>query len=171
MKKKIIVILTLIMVAAMPIYAQKHPLNGIMIDCSRLLEKHEYYYRLIDFMSEWEMNTLLFHFSDDHGLSIALPGFEKLAHKHAFTPFEIGILVEYAKERGIDIIPELEVFGHTRYITDHPDYYHLYVGDRSNQVVFNALDPRNPETIDLMRSIIIEFAKLFPSEYMHLGCD
>ena len=146
-------------------------MNGIMIDCARLLEKHDYYYRLIDFLSEWDMNTLLIHFSDDHGISIALPGYENLAHPEAFTPEEVRDLVEYAGKRGIDVIPELEVFGHTRYITDHPDYHHLYVGNRSEQVVFSAVDPLNPETVSLMRSMIAEVAALFPSQYLHLGCD
>jgi len=147
------------------------PVNGIMIDCSRLLEKHEYYYSLIDFMAKWDMNTLLLHFSDDHGISISLPGFEKLAHPKAFTPKEIQDLTQYAGTKGIEIIPELEVFGHTRYITDHPVYQYLYVGDRNDKIVFNALDPLSPESIDLMRSMIKEVAELFPSEYFHLGCD
>jgi len=41
-------------------------INGIMIDNVRLIEKHSYYFDLIDFMSEWGMNTLLLHFTDDH---------------------------------------------------------------------------------------------------------
>ena len=171
MKKICLSIVALFFLLSAFMIADENKFNGIMIDCSRLLEKHDYYYRLIDFMEEWEMNTLLLHFSDDHGLSIALPGYEKLAHQHAFTPIEIAALIEYARERKIDIIPELEIFGHTRYITDHPDYHHLYVGDRSDKIVFNAVDPLNPETIDLMKSLINEVAKLFPSYYMHLGCD
>lgn len=146
-------------------------INGIMIDCSRLLEKQEYYYKLIDFMADWEMNTLLLHFSDDHGLSVAIPGFEKLAHPRAFTPENIRELNIYAASKGIEIIPELEVFGHTRYITDNPDYRHLFLGDRSGNISFNALDPLNPESVSLMRSMIDAVAPLFSSEYLHLGCD
>ena len=50
-----------------------------MIDCSRLMEKHRYYYRLLDFMADWKMNTLVLHFSDDHGCGIELRGFGQLA--------------------------------------------------------------------------------------------
>ncbi|MCX6993248.1 MAG: hypothetical protein NT011_08930 [Kiritimatiellaeota bacterium] len=39
-------------------------ISGIMIDCSRLLERHAYYYRLIDFMADWETNTLVWYFTD-----------------------------------------------------------------------------------------------------------
>jgi len=145
--------------------------NGIMIDCSRLMEQHDYYFRLIDFMADWEMNTLILHFSDDHGLSIRLPGYEKLAHPRAFTPEEIRRLVAHGLERGIEIIPELEVFGHTRYITDQKDYEHLYVGQKSGKLVFSAINPLNPETLTLMGSLIQEIAQMFPSPYLHLGCD
>lgn len=145
--------------------------NGIMIDCSRLLEKQDYYYRLVDFMSEWNMNTLLLHFSDDHGLSVAIPGYEKLAHPHAFNPEDIRKFTQYAAKRGIDVIPELEVFGHTRYITDHPDYAHLFLGDRSGSISFNAIDPLNPEALALMKDMIAKTAVLFPSRFLHIGCD
>ena len=170
--KKVFLLLPVLLLFSFAVSKEANTrLNGVMIDCSRLLEKHDYYYRLLDFMAEWDMNTLLLHFSDDHGLSVALPGYETLAREHAFTPDDIRSLITYAAGKGIDIIPELEVFGHTRYITDHPDYHHLYVGDRSEKVVFNAVDPLNHETVTLMRSMISEVADIFPSQYLHLGCD
>lgn len=150
---------------------EKPAVNGIMIDCARLLEKQDYYYRLVDFMSEWNMNTLLLHFSDDHGLSVAIPGYEKLAHPHAFTPEDTRKFTQYAAKRGIDVIPELEVFGHTRYITDYPDYARLFLGDRSGTISFNAIDPLNPESVALMKNMIEKTAALFPSGFLHIGCD
>ncbi|MCF7832022.1 MAG: family 20 glycosylhydrolase [Candidatus Marinimicrobia bacterium] len=171
MKKIVFLFLTLILISCQPSDQKNEKINGVMIDCSRLLEKQEYYYKLIDFMADWNMNTLLLHFSDDHGIAISLSGFEKLAMPHAFTPQDIKKLIAHGKKKGIEIIPELEVFGHTRYITDHPDYKHLYFGDKSNKISFNAIDPLNPETISLMTAMIKEVASLFPSEYLHLGCD
>jgi hypothetical protein len=171
MKKLFILIVVTILISCGPVHKSDDLTNGIMIDCSRLLEKHEYYYELVDFMTAWNMNTLLLHFSDDHGISIRLPGFEKLAHPKAFTSDEIKNFVAYANAKNIDVIPELEIFGHTRYITDHPDYQYLYVGDKNDKIVFNALDPLNPKSIDLMRSMIKEVALIFPSKYFHLGCD
>jgi Glycosyl hydrolase family 20, catalytic domain len=165
-----VLLIFIFLILSCSIQEQKQ-INGIMIDCSRLIEKQEYYYRLVDFMSDWNMNTLLLHFSDDHGISIKLPGYEKLAVPHAFTRDEIIDLIDYAEKKKIEIIPELEVFGHTRYITDHPDYHHLYVGDRTGKIVFNAVDPTNPETVTLMRSMISELAAIFPTKYLHLGCD
>jgi hypothetical protein len=146
-------------------------INGIMIDCARLLERQDYYFRLIDFMAEWKMNTLILHFADDHGLSVQLPEFEKLSRAQAFTPKDIKNLIAHGTRNGIEIIPELEVFGHTRYITDHPDYEHLYVGEKSDNISFNAINPLEQQTIDLMTSMIEKVSNLFPSKYIHLGCD
>jgi hypothetical protein len=64
-------------------------INGLLIDCARTIEKHGYYSRLVDFMDDWGMNTLLFHFTDDQGCAVVLPGFEKLASPNAFSAAEI----------------------------------------------------------------------------------
>jgi len=146
-------------------------INGIMIDCSRLLERHEYYFRLIDFMADWGMNTLLWHFTDDWGCSVALPGFENLAVKNAFSAAQMRRLIAYAKRNKIDIVPELETFGHTRYITDRPEYAHLFAGKKTKHVHFSAVDPLNPQTHALMRRLIASVAQLFESKYLHIGGD
>lgn len=146
-------------------------INGLMIDASRLLEPHPYYFRLIEFMAEWKMNTLLFHFSDDYGCALRLKGFESLALPHAFTPRELQKLIAFATAHGIEVIPELETFGHTQYITDQPDYRHLFAGKRTKDLRFNAIDPFSQETHALMRKLVKAVATVFPSRYLHLGCD
>ena len=145
--------------------------NGLMIDCSRLMEPHRYYFKLLDFMGEWGMNVLLLHFSDDHGFGIRMPGFEKIAMPNAFSAAEIKKLVAHAAKKGVDIIPELETFGHTRFLTDRKEYSHLYAGRKTKYITFNAIDPLNHETHSLMKRLITATAKLFPSKYIHLGCD
>lgn len=145
--------------------------NGLMIDASRLLEPKPYYYRLVEFMAQWKLKTLLFHFSDDFGCAIRLAGFEHLAMPGAFTPAELRRFIAFATSRGIEVIPELETFGHTLYLTDHPRYRHLFAGKRTKALHFNAIDPLSAETHDLMRRLITAVAKAFPSRYFHLGCD
>ncbi len=146
-------------------------INGLMVDCSRLMERHDYYFRLVDFMSDWGMNTLLFHFTDDWGCGVSLPGFPELAMPNAFSASEVRRLVKHAKARGVDVIPELEVFGHTRYLTETPRYSHLDAGKRTRDLRFNAVDPFHPDTGRLMRRLIRATTRLFPSKYLHLGCD
>ncbi|MBI4979234.1 MAG: family 20 glycosylhydrolase [Spirochaetes bacterium] len=146
-------------------------INGIMIDCTRIIEQHDYYRRLIDFMAEWGMNTLLWHFTDDTGMSVALPGFETVAEPHAFTAKDMKALVAYAAKKKIDIIPELETFGHTRYLTDRKEYKHLYAGKKTKELTFNAVDPKNKETLAVMKKLIAATAKVFSSDFLHIGCD
>jgi len=146
-------------------------INGIMIDCSRCIERHEYYFQLIDFMSEWGMDTLLFHFADDQGLSIKLDGFENISKFHSFSVDEIRKLIEYASQRNIDIIPEIETFGHTRYLTNQPQYRHLAIAPNKETYTFTAINPLNTETYELMEKLICATAKLFSSQYLHVGCD
>ncbi|MCG2659166.1 MAG: family 20 glycosylhydrolase [Kiritimatiellae bacterium] len=146
-------------------------INGLLIDCSRLLERHEYYFRLVDFMADWGMNLLVLHFTDDAGCAVKLPGFERLAMPHAFTAAEVRKLIRHAARRGIEIVPELEAFGHTRFLTDRREFRHLYAGPPGKQLVFNAIDPLNPETWKLMGGLLKSVARLFPSRCIHVGCD
>ncbi|MBF0244896.1 MAG: family 20 glycosylhydrolase [Planctomycetes bacterium] len=153
----------------MPDKKTARPFNGVMIDCSRLMEQHDYYFRLLDFMADWSMNTLLLHFADDHGLGLQLPGFKDIAMPESFTVQEVKRLIAHAEKLGIDIIPEVETFGHTRYLTGQNKYRHL--GASEAKQGFNAVDPLNPETHKLMRRLLRETAKLFPSRYLHIGGD
>jgi len=136
-------------------------LNGIMIDCSRLMERHEYYYQLIDFMFEWHQNTLVFHFTDDYGCAIQLESLPGKARYGAFTVNEMKDLIAYANKKNIQVIPELETFGHTRYITDTPEYEYLYAGTKSEELLFNAVDPLNPDTFELIENFIKEISGIF----------
>ena len=81
---------------------QRKRFNGLMIDCSRLMEPHGYYFNLVNFMADWGMNTLALHFSDNHGCGVALPGFERIAMPNAFTMKEIAEFVAHAASKGID---------------------------------------------------------------------
>jgi hypothetical protein len=146
-------------------------INGIMIDCSRLLESKKYYYRLIDFMADWGMNTLVLHFSDDQGCAVQLPGFKHLAMPRAFKPQEIKKLIHYAHTKKIDIIPELETFGHANYITGNPEYSSLSAGNKSGQKGHNVLDPLDRRSRELIQKMLKAVVSLFPSKYLHIGCD
>ena len=145
--------------------------NGIMMDCARLMENHSYYFKLLDFMAHWKMNTLVLHFSDDQGLAIALPGFEELATPDAFRPDEITALLDHARTCGVDIIPELETFGHIRYLTNHAAYAHLFAGSQGDAWAFNAIDPTNPESLAVLDRLLAATCSLFDSPYLHIGCD
>ena len=61
--------------------------------------------------------------------------------------------------RGIEVIPELETFGHTRYITDKTEYQHLTAGKRTKEIHFNAINPLHEDTHSLMFQLIQSVAR------------
>lgn len=146
-------------------------INGLLIDCSRVLEHPAYYFHLVDLLARWGMNTLVLHFSDDHGLAIRLPGLEHLAMPHAMSAETVEDLIDHAAHKDVSIIPEIETFGHTRYITDHPDYQHLAAWPNPQRLKFNAIDPLSLDAFALLKRLIDATCELFPSHYIHVGCD
>jgi hypothetical protein len=147
-------------------------MRGLMVDAARLPEKLEYYRRVIEFCSDWELNTLQFRLTDDQGSAMRFESVpDLLTHPHAFTPEELASLVAYGNAHGVELLPEVEAFGHTGYITRAPRYAHLLDRDPSGSAEFTGMIPVHPETLELMRKLFREVAAIFPSQYLHGGCD
>jgi len=143
-----------------------------MVDAARVPEKLEYYRRLIDFCADWEFNTLQFRLTDDQGSALrfaSVPGL--ITHTNAFTPEQLRDLAEYGQRHGVDLLPEIESFGHTGYITRSPAYAHLLDRAPSGSSQFSGICPVDPATLDLMSRLYSEVAQIFPSIYLHGGCD
>jgi len=147
-------------------------MRGLMIDCSRLIERHGYYTELLGQIAEWGYDTLVLHFCDDHGLTAVLPGCEDLAAAHALSTDELRGLVALGRQRGVRVIPELECFGHARWLVGQARWDACFAGDRGEQdLAFNAVDPSNPLTAELMDRLIGAVCEVFTDEVVHIGCD
>ncbi len=84
-------------------------IRGLMVDAARVPENLAYYRRVVDFCSEWELNTLQFRLTDDQGSALRFATVPNLVtHAHAFAPDELHGLCEYARKRGVDLLPEVE---------------------------------------------------------------
>ena len=143
-----------------------------MVDAGRVPEPLAYYRRVIDFCVDWNLNALQFRLADDQGSALrftSVPGL--LTHKNAFTGGELKSLADYAQSRGVDLIPELESFGHTGYITRTSAYAHLLDRQPGGASNFTGVIPVSPETLELFRKLYREVAAIFPSTYLHGGCD
>ena len=152
----------------------REKIRGIMVDAGRVPERVEYYRRVVDFCAEWGLNALQFRLADDQGSALrfaSVPGL--LTHKNAFAPDELRGLAEYAKAHGVDLIPELESFGHTGFITRSATYEHLLDRgtDSDEERDFTGVIPVDPETLRLFEKLYGEVATIFPSAYLHGGCD
>jgi hypothetical protein len=148
-------------------------LRGITIDAARLTERPEYYRRIIDFCHDWKLNTILFRLTDDQGSAFRFESHPELAtHDHALSPAAARELAEYGQRRGVILIPEVESFGHTTYITSVAKFAHLADTPPGGRTGFVGLSPVNPDSLPLMRDLYSEVAKAFASSrYIHGGCD
>ena len=120
-------------------------LRGLMVDAARLPEPVSYYRRLIDFCHEWQVNALLVRLTDDQGAALRFQSHPELVtHRHALTLDEARDLAAYGEQRGVTLIPEIESFGHTRYITGVARYEHLEDRDPAAPSGFTGLSPVAP---------------------------
>ena len=147
-------------------------IRGVMVDAARVPETLDYYRKVIEFCADWQLNTVHFRVADDQGSALrfnSVPGL--FTHDHAFTPDQLRDLVRFASAHGVDLIPELESFGHTGFITRSKTYAHLLDATPEGSSEFTGVIPVQAETLQLFAKLYHEIAEIFPSPYLHGGCD
>ncbi|MFV8365782.1 beta-N-acetylhexosaminidase [Flavobacterium sp. XS1P27] len=157
--------------------------RGLMIDAARHFQPVDVIKRNLDAMASMKMNVFHWHLADDQGWRIQLKNHPKLTELasdgYFYTQEEIKNIVKYADERGILVIPEIDVPGHaSALLTAYPEIGSK-VGEgkityevQRNSGIFNAtLDPTNPKTYEILSSIFDEVCPLFPGSYFHIGGD
>ena len=150
--------------------SENKPFRGFMIDAPRGVETIDYYFRLIDFCQEEGMNSIIFRLTDDQGSAYLFTSHPELNMcEGAFSAKELRTIVDYAQNHGIEMVPEIESFGHSRYIIQTERYKLLNDGPVDED--FNALCPVNDSTLSLIKDLYTEVASIFPSQYFHIGCD
>ena len=142
---------------------------GVMLDSARLTERHSFYFDLLPYLAKWGYNAIWWHFTDDQGCSLEFDSRPELASRGAFSKKEIEEFIALARDCGIEVIPELESFGHMGYITKLDKYRHLFEAIEGKH--FGAICPSHPETLEILEDLIKEVAELFPAEYIHAGFD
>ena len=130
----------------------------------------------IDQMVRYKYNVLQLHLTDDQGWRIEIKKHPALTENNPFyTQEELKELVRYAAERNIEIVPELDIPGHTVAVLaaypelgcTHTDTLPKIVGETLNLM----LCANNDKVYSLYRDILSEVADIFPSRYIHLGGD
>jgi hexosaminidase len=177
--------------------------RGMHLDVVRHFFPLAYIKKYIDYLTFHKFNTFHWHLTDDQGWRIEILSYPKLnsigswrdstlighfkdtpaLYDHTryggfYTREEVKEVIEYAAIRGINVIPEIDIPGHSRAtITAYPELstdpkalwgvaYTWGMYNRQN----NVLAP-NPETFTFLRTVFYEIADLFPSPYIHLGGD
>jgi hexosaminidase len=153
----------------------RFPWRGTMIDSSRHFIPVDVLKRNLDGMAAVKMNVLHWHLSDDQGFRAESKVFPKLTGLGSdgmfYTQAEIRDVIAYAHDRGIRVMPEFDIPGHSRSwflgypeLSSGPGPYTLEDGDP-------IMDPTRETTYKFLEKFIAEMAKLFPDAYFHIGGD
>lgn len=178
--------------------APRFAYRGMHLDVARHFFSVDFVKRYIDLLAMHNINTLHWHLSDDQGWRIEIKQYPKLVEvgsqrketvikKNYDAPYD-GILyggfytqaeareiVEYAAERYITIIPEIDMPGHMlAALASYPELgctggpYDVW---QRWGIAEEALCVGNPKTLTFAKNILTEIADIFPSEYIHIGGD
>jgi hexosaminidase len=154
--------------------------RGTMIDVSRHFIPIDVLKRNLDGMAAVKLNVLHWHLSDDQGFRVESKVFPKLTGMGSdgmfYTQNEIRDLIAYAHDRGIRVMPEFDIPGHSRsWFLGYPELssgsgpYTLERGGPG--YVDPVMDPTRESTYKFLEKFIAEMAKLFPDAYFHIGGD
>jgi hexosaminidase len=153
--------------------------RGLMLDTSRHWIAVPVLERNLDAMAAVKLNVLHWHFSDDQGFRVQSKRYPKLHELGSdgsfYTRDDVRHIVSYAAERGIRVVPEIDVPGHASAIlAAYPQLgassgpYHVANG----WGIFSpTLDPTNPKVYEFLDALFAEMAQLFPDSYFHVGGD
>ncbi len=155
----------------------RFPWRGLLIDVSRHFIPLDALKRNLDGMAAVKMNVLHWHLSDDQGFRVESKKFPKLHEMGSegkfYTQAEIREFISYAHDRGIRVIPEFDIPGHSRSwflgypeLSSGPGSYSLEGGG-----VDPIMDPTQERTYKFLEKFLAEMAKLFPDAYFHIGGD
>jgi len=157
----------------------RFPWRGLMIDSSRHFIPLEVIKRNIDGLEAVKMNVFHWHLSDNQGFRVESHKLPKLQENGSdglyYTQEEIRDVIAYARDRGVRVMPEFDMPGHsTAWFVGYPE---LASGKGPYQIarkwgVFDpAMDPTNEKTYKFLNELIGEMAKLFPDQFFHIGGD
>jgi hexosaminidase len=157
----------------------RFPWRGLMLDASRHWMPVEVVKRNLDAMADVKLNVFHWHLSDDQGFRVESKRFPKLQGEGSdglyYTQDEIRDVVAYARDRGIRVVPEFDIPGHTQsWLVGYPELATNpgpYTVGRTWGIYFPVMDPTKEELYTFLDGFFAEMAPLFPDPYFHIGGD
>lgn len=159
--------------------APRFPWRGLLIDVCRHWQPVEVIKRNLDAMAAMKMNVLHWHLSEDQGFRIESKRFPQLhllgSNGDFFTQEQVRDIIAYAGARGIRVVPEFDIPGHsTAWFVGHPELASApgpYTIEKKFGVFDPAMNPANEATYTFLTEFIAEMSALFPDAYFHIGGD
>jgi hexosaminidase len=172
--------------------------RGLMLDCARHFHAKETVLRTLDLMAQYKFNHFHWHLTDDEGWRVEIQAFPELTERGAwrgegevlesqfgtgpgryggfYTREDVLEVVEYAAARQIQVIPEIDIPGHSRAAIRSCPELLVEEADSSQYCgaqlyTDNVLNPALPGTYQFLHAVLDEICDLFPGRYVHLGVD
>lgn len=150
--------------------------RALMIDPARHFLPIDDVKRFVDLMSRFKYNVLQLHLTDDQGWRVEIVSHPELTQgQEHYTQEQLRDLIAYAADRNVEIVPEIDVPGHTAaFLYSHPELMCSHNDTLKidlGQTVNLMLCASKPEVYRIYDDIIGELASLFPSNMIHLGGD
>ena len=167
--------------------------RGFMLDSSRHLQSVGKIKQILDRMAQLKLNVFHWHLTDDYGWRLPISGHPKLTQVGAYidktgvrqemngfySREQIKEVLEYARSRGIKIIPEIDVPGHSAALTAVYPQFLCPPARRLKPITesLTAKDPNsvlclsNKELVPFLEKVIVEVASLFETDTVHMGGD
>lgn len=137
--------------------------RGPMVDMSHgPLPREDEVKRQIDFLARWKTNQYYFYTE----ASIELDGYPLINPEGRFTKEQVRRIVAYGRERHVDVVPFLELYGHLHDLMRVEQYAELGALPHAGEI-----DPSNPKVLTLMADWAGQISDLFPSPFVHIGFD
>ncbi|MCX4330721.1 MAG: beta-N-acetylhexosaminidase [Muribaculaceae bacterium] len=180
----------------------RYPWRGMEIDVARHYFDVDEIKKMLDIMAVYKMNRFHWHLTDDQGWRFEMPKYPKLTTDaaapkncywwdfknhtsfltnqqygpHFYTVEEMKDIVAYAKERHIEVCPEVDMPGHMQAaIAAYPEFSTVPDSDHPVRywpgVSSDVLDISNPAVMQFLKDIIDQMVEIFPYEYIHIGGD
>jgi hexosaminidase len=157
----------------------RFPWRGLLIDVGRHWEPPEVIKRQLDGMAAVKLNVLHWHLSEDQGFRVESRRYPRLQQLGSdglyYTQEQIREVVRYARDRGIRVVPEFDMPGHSSaWFVGYPAYASgkgPFTIERHFGVFAPTFDPTRNETYQFLEGFIAEMAPLFPDAYWHIGGD
>lgn len=164
----------------LPIFIQDAPAfayRGIMMDTARHFINLDTLKHVLDGMLFHKLNVFHWHLTDDESFPLQLQSKPIITQSGAYSLAEIYSqddimeIVEYARMRGIRVVPEVDSPAHSYSWTFSSEYSDIG-SECFNYADYNGqLDPTLNKTYDVVQSILNDLNEYFPDEYVHLGND
>lgn len=176
--------------------------RGAMLDCSRHFWTVEQIKNLLDIMSLHKLNVFHWHLTDNQGWRLEIKKYPELTdigstrptslvtyhkdprsewifdgveHKGFYTQEQVREIVKYAFDRGIEIIPEIEMPGHSQAALASLPWLGCkgegYVVQTDYTTSKEVMCAGKETTLEFMKNVLDEVCELFPSKYIHIGGD